>query len=108
MVGRGAHKPGEGGDLLSLKRLAVAVGVVVAAAWGVASQAALPDVPGGAHWWTHEFPDTDGFGGKKSSLAFDSEGNPYISYWYALAGGFRVAYRLGETWYVDDVEETDG
>ena len=93
---------------MSLKRLITAVGIVVAAAWAVDAQGGPPGGAFVAHRWVHELPDPDGYGGKQSSLAFDSQGNPYVSYWHTSTRGFRVAYRDARAWVVDAIEVTDG
>jgi len=57
--------------------------------------------------WSIETVDTDGDVGRYSSLAFDSTGNPHISYLRldnTTAGTVRYATRTGETWTTAEVD----
>ena len=57
--------------------------------------------------WSIETVDTDGDVGRYSSLAFDSIGNPHISYLRlddTTTGTVRYATRTGDTWTTADVD----
>ncbi|MCD6282144.1 hypothetical protein J7J84_00860 [bacterium] len=52
---------------------------------------------GGSYWdpWNHDTPDSDTNVGKYCSLAFDSSGNPCISYYDEGNGNLRFAFKSG-------------
>ena len=62
--------------------------------------------PGEAGGWTLTTVDSEGDVGRYSSLAYDGEGNPHISYFVAEGGGgtVRHAWRGGDgAWQTEDV-----
>jgi hypothetical protein len=60
--------------------------------------------------WVIEVVDDDGDAGRYSSLSYDAEGNPHISYFAALSGRsgwVRHAWREGEEWKTENVDALD-
>jgi hypothetical protein len=60
--------------------------------------------------WSVEVVDDDGDAGRYSSLVFDNEGNPHISYYVAdsaTAGTVRHAWSDGSSWQIEDVDNLD-
>jgi hypothetical protein len=53
--------------------------------------------------WQFDVVDEDGDAGRFSSLAFDSDGAPHISYYQADTGTVRYATSDGSGWVVEDV-----
>ncbi|UCG88465.1 MAG: hypothetical protein JSW71_07960 [Gemmatimonadota bacterium] len=94
------------GDILVFGHLVKAIAILGSFSCVGICASASADTLGVGNRWVHEFPDDDGAAGQLSSLAFDSRGNPYIGYWHITSGAFRVAYKEGGAWCVDEVEVT--
>lgn len=60
--------------------------------------------------WSLETVDDDGDAGRFSSLVFDGQGNPHISYYTATSdstGTVKHAWRDGSSWQIEDVDVLD-
>jgi hypothetical protein len=60
----------------------------------------------GGLFWNYTHVDTAGDVGQNPSLALDSAGNPFISYYDATNGNLKLAYYDGATWTVEAVDAT--
>ncbi len=56
--------------------------------------------------WDLEVVDSDGDVGRFSSLAFDADSNPHLSY-YDVDGTVRYAAKAGEAWSIEEVGRLD-
>jgi len=54
--------------------------------------------------WQHQVPDSDGNVGKRSSLAFDSQNHPHISYYDQDNYDLKYACLDGIDWHVETIE----
>lgn len=58
--------------------------------------------------WTIEAVDTMGQVGRGNSLALDADANPHISYYNQDTNTLRYAYRSGNIWYTEVVDDGNG
>jgi hypothetical protein len=60
--------------------------------------------------WSLQIVDDEGDAGRYSSLVYDNDGNPHISYYVATSdtdGTVRHAWSNGSSWQIEDVDDLD-
>ncbi len=59
-----------------------------------------------AGYWTYETVDTTGNAGLYTSLVFDANGTPHISYFEDIHNDLKYASRSGSAWYIETIDTT--